>query len=79
MKMNKEDKIARDKAKEELKMWMANDWDLDSETPEYFLLTKNTSGILGHLFIFLITFWWTLGIGNLLYWLLSKNKKKVMK
>ena len=79
MKMNKEDKIARDKAKEELKMWMANDWNVDSETPTHFLLKKNTQTLGGHLVVALFTFWWTCGIGNLVYWLICRKTKKVMK
>lgn len=72
------DKQDRDKALTEVKMYQANDWELDGEFPDYFLLKKNTSTVGWHLVIFLFT-WWTLGICNLIYWLVSQKQKKVMK
>ncbi|MFA6150998.1 MAG: hypothetical protein WC716_06750 [Chitinophagaceae bacterium] len=69
----------REKALNDAKMYMANDWELKEETPEYFLLTRNEASKGTHLLIFLFTFWFTIGIGNLIYHLLSKKKKKIMK
>ena len=71
-------KQARDKALHEVKMYQSNDWDLVEETPEFFLLKRNTAAIGGHVLVFLLTFWFTLGIGNLIYWLASYKKKKII-
>lgn len=69
----------REKALEEVKMYQANDWELSEETPEYFLLKRNVASGTGHVLVFLLTFWFTLGIGNLIYWLVSNKKKKIIK
>lgn len=71
--------MSRTEALQQVKMYQANDWDLAEETPEYFLLRRNTASLGGHVLVFILTFWWTLGIGNLVYWLLSNKKKKVIK
>lgn len=71
--------MSRTEALQQVKMYQANDWDLAEETPEYFLLKRNTASLGGHVLVFILTFWWTLGIGNLVYWLLSNKKKKVVK
>lgn len=71
--------MSRTEALQQVKMYQANDWDLAEETPEYFLLKRNTASLGGHVLVFILTFWWTLGIGNLVYWLLSNKKKKVIK
>ena len=60
-------------------MYMANDWDLDGEYPEYFLLRKNVATLLGHVVVFCITIWFTFGIGNLIYHLACRKKKKILK
>jgi len=69
----------RGKALDEVKMYQSNDWDLSEETPEYFLLKRNTATLGGHVVAFLLTFWFTLGLGNLVYWLMSNKKKKIIK
>jgi hypothetical protein len=71
--------MSRTEALQQVKMYQANDWDLAEETPEYFLLRRNTASLGGHVLVFILTFWWTFGIGNLVYWLLSNKKKKVVK
>lgn len=70
---------AREKTLLEVKMYQSNDWDLVEETPEYFLLKRNKQTVGGHILIFIFTWWFTLGIGNLIYWLVSKQTKKVIK
>ena len=65
--------------KEEVKLYQANDYEIKEETTEYVLMEKRASTLGGHIVVFLLTFWWTLGIGNLLYWLFVKKEKKVMK
>ena len=71
--------MSKTEALQQVKMYQANDWDLAEETPEYFLLRRNTASLGGHVLVFILTFWWTFGIGNLVYWLLSNKKKKVVK
>lgn len=64
---------------QEIKMYQSAGWDIDEETPEYVLLKRNTSTGGGHLLVFLLTVWWTFGIGNLVYYLMCNEKKKIMK
>jgi hypothetical protein len=76
---NDERKIARDEAKQDMKMYLANDWQLKEETPEYFLLTRNEASVTGHILVAFFTIWWTFGVGNLLYYLAKRKKKKIIK
>lgn len=71
--------MTRQKALEDIKMYMANDWELKEETSEYFLLTRNTATPGKHVVCFLILGWWTLGIANLIYHFMSKKNKKILK
>jgi hypothetical protein len=68
----------REDALNQVKMYQSNDWELKEETPEYFLLKKNTSS-LGIQFLLLMFFWWTLGLVNLVYWALCNKTKKIVK
>jgi hypothetical protein len=68
----------REDALNQVKMYQSNDWELKEETPEYFLLKKNTSS-LGIQFLLLMFFWWTLGLANLVYWALCNKTKKIVK
>jgi len=77
--LNKEEKEDRIEAKRDMKMWLANDYELVEETPEFFLMKKNTATFGRHLLVFFLTFWCTWGIGNLIYHLVSVKKKKVIK
>lgn len=74
-----EKKIARDAAKQDVKLYMANDWHLKEETPEYFLLTRSESSMTGHILIFLFFGWWTFGVANLIYYLAKKKSKRIIK
>ena len=74
-----ERKQARDEAYKDVKMYIANDWKLKEETPEFFLLTRNNGSTTAHVLIFLFFGWWTLGIANLLYYLVKNEKKKILK
>jgi hypothetical protein len=69
----------RKEALNQVKMYQANDWELSEETPEYFLLKKNTATVVGHILVFIFTWWFTLGIGNLIYWAISNKTKKIIK
>lgn len=68
----------RDAALLEVKMYQSNGWDIKEETPEYFLLKRNTQSFGVH--ILLVVFcWWTFGIANFLYWLAKNETKKIVK
>jgi hypothetical protein len=69
----------REQAMQDVKMYLANDWNLKEETPEYFLLTRNEGSTTAHIFIFIFTFWWTLGLANVLYYFAKKKTKKIIK
>jgi len=69
----------RKEALDQVKMYQSNDWELKEETPEYFLLKKNTATFTGHLLVFIFTWWFTLGLGNLVYWLANNKTKKIVK
>lgn len=71
--------MKRDEALQQVKMYMSNDWELVEETPEFFLMKKNTATGGGHVLVFVLTFWFTLGLGNLAYWALSNKNKKIIK
>lgn len=79
MESQDERKQNREEAIKDVKLYLANDWKLKEETPEFFLLTRNTSSKTGHFLIFLFFGWWTLGIVNLIYWFLKNEKKKIVK
>jgi hypothetical protein len=66
---------ARDEAYKDVKMYLANDWSLKEETPEYFLLERRESSTLIHIILFCLTF----GVGNVIYYFLSKKTKKILK
>lgn len=70
---------AREKALQDVKLYMAAGWDVKEETPQYFLLQRNKASRMGHFFIFLFFGWWLLFIPNILYHYLSREKKKILK
>ena len=71
--------MTRDEALQEVKMYQSNDWDLVEETPEFFLLRRSQHTFIGHVIVFVVLGWWTLGIANLVYWLINRKKKKILK
>lgn len=71
-------KSKRTVALEQVKLYQSNDWELVEETPEFFLLKKNTATAGGHVLVLILTFWFTLGLGNLIYWAVSNKKRKVI-
>ena len=77
--IDQEKKQARDEAYKDVKMYIANDWKLKEETPEFFLLTRNNASTSGHILLLLFTGWWTLGLGNVLYYFMKREKKKILK
>jgi hypothetical protein len=74
-----ETRLAREEAKRDMKMYLANDWQLKEETPEYFLLKRNEGSTTGHVLIFIFFGWWTMGIANFLYYLAKRKTKKIVK
>ncbi len=72
---NKQD---REEAKKDMKMYLANDWDLAEETPEYFLLRRNEGSTAIHILLALF-FWWLAFIPNILYYFMSRKTKKIIK
>jgi hypothetical protein len=70
--------LAREKALADVKLYLANDWQLKEETPEFFLLTRYKASFTKHLILFIFT-WWTFGLANLIYHLVSTEKKKILK
>lgn len=68
----------REEAIKEMKMYMANDWQLKEETPEFFLLKRNEASTLIHI-VLAILFWWLLFIPNLIYHFMSVKTRKILK
>lgn len=73
-----EKKQARDEAYKDVKMYIANDWKLKEETPEFFLLSRSNASTTGHIIIFIFG-WWTFGVANLIYHFIKKETKKILK
>lgn len=69
---------AREEALKDVKLYLANDWSLKEETPEYFLLTRNEASTGVHIILALVG-WWLLFIPNVLYHFAKKKKKKILK
>jgi len=65
--------------KNEVKMYIANGWDIKEDTPEFVLLRRNSATMLGHVFIFVFFGWWTFLLANLVYQLAQKETKKILK
>ena len=74
-----ETRLAREEAKRDMKMYLANDWQLKEETPEYFLLKRNEGSTTGHILIFIFFGWWSIGVANFLYYLAKIKTKKIVK
>ena len=68
----------REKALNDVKLYLANDWKLKEETPEYFLLERNEATTTAHVIIFCLTFY-TFGIVNVLFHFLKRKTKKIVK
>lgn len=76
-----EKKMKRDEAIRDMKMYMANDWDLKEETPQYFLLERSTATFGKHIILYLLFGWITLflPVVNIIYYFVAKKTKKIMK
>ncbi len=70
---------AREKALQDVKMYMANGWEIKEETPEYFLLRRNEATTTAHILIGLFFGWWLLFIPNIIYHFVKKKTKKILK
>ena len=69
---------SRKEAIQDMKMYLANDWNLKEETPEYFLLTRNNASTTVHILLALC-FCWMAFIPNIIYHFAKKEKKKIVK
>lgn len=57
-----------ERARQEIEDALATGWRIESEGPDRVVLVDRNFGSLGgHLVVALLTFWWTMGLGNLLY------------
>jgi hypothetical protein len=68
----------REEAIKDMKMYLANDWNLKEETPEFFLLKRNTASTGIHILLALF-FWWLIFIPNIIYHFSKKETKKILK
>ena len=68
----------REEAIKDMKMYLANDWQLKEETPEFFLLKRNTASTGIHIVLALF-FWWLAFIPNIVYHYVKKETKKILK
>ncbi len=73
-----EKKQKREEAIKDMKMYLANDWQLKEETPEFFLLKRNTASTGVHILLALF-FWWLIFIPNIIYHFSKKETKKIIK
>jgi len=73
-----ETKQQREEAIKDMKMYLANDWQLKEETPEFFLLKRNTASTGLHIALALF-FWWLVFIPNIIYHYSKNEKKKILK
>ncbi len=71
-------KQAREEALKDVKLYIANDWKLKEETPEYFLLIRNEASTGVHILLALL-FWWIFFIPNIIYHFAKNEKKKILK
>lgn len=76
--MNNEEAVSRKEALEQVKYHVASGWEVVAETPQHFFLKRNTATPTGHILV-LWFFWWTLGLGNIIYWLICKQSKTILK
>jgi len=72
MKLDKE-------TRETIKMYQANDWEVDSDHETHVLMKRNSESFLKHILVFVLIGWWTFFIGNIVYHYLSVKKKKILK
>ena len=70
---------AREEALKDVKLYLANDWNLKEETPEYFLLTRNEASGTAHVLIAVTFGWFFLFIPNVIYHFMKNKKKKILK
>ena len=69
----------REEAMKTVKMYQASDWSVKEENEAFILMERNSATTTGHLLILLFFGWWTFGLANLIYYLVSKKTKKIIK
>jgi len=75
---NLTEQVSREEALKDVKLYLANDWNLKEETPEYFLLTRNEASTAVHILLALF-FWWLAFVPNIVYHFAKKKTKKILK
>ena len=75
---NSEQKQKREEAIKEMKIYLANDWQLIEEKPKYFLLRRNTASTKIHNVLALF-FWWLVFVPNIVYHYSKNETKKILK
>jgi hypothetical protein len=61
-------RVRRDRLAREIDDYVVSGWQLKSQNDNMAIMIKRGWGSgPGHLFIFLYTFWWTVGLGNMIY------------
>ena len=57
-----------ERARREIEDALSMGWRIESEGPDRVVLVDRSFGtVFGHLIVALLTFWWTMGLGNLVY------------
>lgn len=57
--------------------YLSNGWRVVRDNGECVVLGTNVHSFLGHFFVFLFTAWFTLGFGNVLYFLMCSRRVKI--
>jgi len=70
-------KVSKD-VMSEIKLYQSQDYEIDRETETYIMMKKNTSKAGWHV-VLAILFFWLIFLPNLLYYILSTKKHKIMK
>jgi len=63
--------------KEQIKLYQSQDYEIGKQTTEYITMEKSP-GLGSHLLIFFLTSWFTLGLGNVIFYFVGKKRKKIM-
>lgn len=63
---------------QEIKLYQSQDYEIDKETETYILMKKNTSKAGWHV-VLAILFFWLLFLPNLIYYVISDKRHKIMK
>lgn len=71
--------IDRESMLKDIKPFLANDWNIEEETKDYFTISKNNATFNGHILVFVFFGWWLLFIPNIIYHINSVKKLRIFK